>query len=81
MSVIQAEEKKRADKILTEKEKRVDEIQMAKVKADKELAIKQMELNAQPQASCSAAVDPPPLPAIEMLSPRSYQPSQMKKMN
>ena len=36
-----------------------DEIQMAKVEADKELAIKQMELNAQDQASSSPAVDPP----------------------
>ena len=50
----------RADKIQAEKEKRADEIQMTKVEADKELAIKQMELNGQAQVSSSAAVDPPP---------------------
>ena len=59
MAELQAEEKKRADEIQAEKEKMADEIQMAKVETDKELAIKHMELNAQAQASSSAAVDPP----------------------
>ena len=56
MAKLQAEEKKRADEIQAEKEKSADKIQMAKVEADKEL-IKQMELNAQAQASSSAAVE------------------------
>ena len=60
MAELQAVEKKRADDIQAEKEKRADEIQMVKVEADKELAIKHMEPNAQAQASSSAAVDPPP---------------------
>ena len=58
MAEIQAEAD--AQRIQAEKAKRADEIQLAKVESDKELAIKQMELNAQAQASRSAAVDPPP---------------------
>ena len=55
---IHTEKEKKADviqmaKIQTEaqKRKRADEIQMAKVEVDKEPGIKQMELNAQTQAS------------------------------
>ena len=49
MAEIQAEEKKKADKI---------QILMAKIEAHTKL--KKMELKAQPQASTSATVDPPP---------------------
>ena len=51
MAKLQAEDKKRADKI---------KIQMAKIEADKELTLKGMELKAQDQASTSAAAAPPP---------------------
>ena len=51
MAKLQAEDKKRAEKI---------KIQMAKIEADKELTLKEMELKAQDQASTSAAAAPPP---------------------
>ena len=50
------------------------ETQYVKVEADKKLAIKQMELNAQAQAII-AVLQLIKLPAIDMLSPRSYAPS------
>ena len=67
-----------------EKKKRADEIQMAlidadrardqaKIEADKELALKEMELKAQAQASTNATVDPPP--RIRDAKSQSYQPS------
>ena len=45
----EAEEKKRADELQAEEKRRADEIkvQMAKIEADKELALKEMELRAQ----------------------------------
>ena len=73
MAELQAEEKKRADKIQAdiqaakieaeaEEKKRADEIkiQMAKIEADKELTLKEIELKAQDQAGTSAAAAPPP---------------------
>ena len=61
----EAEEKKRADELQAEEKRRADEIkvQMAKIEADKELALKEMELQAQQaqvQASTSSATTPPP---------------------
>ena len=72
-----AEEKKRADEIRmveiqreAEEKKRADEIQMTQtetakdqaiIEAEKEIALKEMELKAQAQASSSAAVNPPSL--------------------
>ena len=47
----EAEEKRRADEI---------QIQMAKIEAYKEIALKELEVQAQAQASTSARVDPPP---------------------
>ena len=62
-----AEEKRRADEIRMEKikaeaqeKKRTDAIQMAKREANKELALKEMELKAKDQASTSAAAAPSP---------------------
>ena len=64
-----AEEKKRADKLKAEKEKSADEIRIAQVEAakeqtkiDKELKIKEMEIQAQQaQATTSSAtITPPP---------------------
>ena len=59
----EAEERKRADQ--AEEKRRADEIkvQMAKIEADKELALKEMELQAQQaqvQATTSSATTPPP---------------------
>ena len=61
----EAEEKKRADELQAEEKRRADEIkvQMAKIEADKELALKEMELQAQQaqvQATTSSATTPPP---------------------
>ena len=58
----EAEEKKRADKLQAEEKRRADEIkvQMAQIEADKELALKEMELQAQVQATTSSATNPPP---------------------
>ena len=65
MAELQAEEKKRADELQAEEKRRADEIkvQMAKIEADKELALKEMELQAQQaqvQATTSSATTPPP---------------------
>ena len=60
MAKLQAEDKKRADKI---------KIHMAKIEDDKELILKEMELKAQDQASTSAAVAPPP-PHRDAKSPK-----------
>ena len=72
MAEIQAEadEKKRADEMqIAQIEAAKDQ---AKIQFEKELAQKECkELKAQDQASISATVHPPP--AIETLSPRSYQ--------
>ena len=55
MAELQAEDKKRADELQAEREKRADEIrfaqidaakEQAKIEADKELALKELELNA-----------------------------------
>ena len=61
----EAEEKKRADELQAEEKRRADEIkvQMAKIEADKELALKEMELQAQQaqvQATTSSATIIPP---------------------
>ena len=61
----EAEEKKRTDELQAEEKRRADEIkvQMAKIEADKELALKEMELQAQQaqvQATTSSATTPPP---------------------
>ena len=61
----EAEEKKIADELQAEEKRRADEIkvQMAKIEADKELALKEMELQArqaQVQATTSSATTPPP---------------------
>ena len=48
-------------------------LDVAKIEADKELALKNMQLKAQAQASTSAAVDPPP--RNRDAKSRSYQPS------
>ena len=59
--MLQAEDKKMADEIEAEEKKRADEIRMAQIKADKEPALKEVELNAQQdQASTSLAAAPPP---------------------
>ena len=65
MAELQAEDKKRADELQAEREKKADEIkvQMAKIEADKELALKEMELQArqaQAQVTASSATTPPP---------------------
>ena len=67
---LQAEEKKRADELQAEEKKRADEIrfaqieaakEQAKIEAEKELALKELELKAQQsQAGASLAVTPPP---------------------
>ena len=62
MTVLQAEDKKRADELQAGRERRADEIkvQMAKIEAEKELTLKEMELKAQDQASASSATTQPP---------------------
>ena len=67
---LQAEEKKRADELQAEEKKRADEIrfaqieaakEQAKIEAEKELALKELELKAQQsQAGASLAATPPP---------------------
>ena len=60
---LQAEEKKRADELQAEEKKRADEIRFAQIKAEKELKIKEMELQAQQaqaQVTASSATTPPP---------------------
>ena len=57
---LQAEEKKRADELQAEEKKRADEIRFAQIKAEKELKIKEMELQAQAQVTASSATTPPP---------------------
>ena len=47
MAELQAEDKKRADELQAEREKRADEIHIVHIEADKELKIKEMELQAQ----------------------------------
>ena len=72
MAELQAGDKKSPDKIqadaqaekiqaAAEEKRRTDEIkiQMAMIESDKELALKEMELKAQDQASTSAAAAPP----------------------
>ena len=71
MAELQAEDKKRADELQAEREKRADEIrfaqieaakEQAKIEADKELALKELELNAK-QNQASASLAPTPLQA------------------
>ena len=67
---LQAEEKKRVDELQAEEKKRADEIrfaqieaakEQAKIEAEKELALKELELKAQQsQAGASLAATPPP---------------------
>ena len=60
---LQVEEKKRADELQAEEKKRADEIRFAQIKAEKELKIKEMELQAQQaqaQVTASSATTPPP---------------------
>ena len=59
----EAEEKKRADELQAEEKKRADEIRFAQIKTEKELKIKEMELQdqqAQAQVTASSATTPPP---------------------
>ena len=69
MAALQAEDKKRADELQAEIEKRADKIRFAqiqaakeqtKIEADKELALKELELKApQNQTTTSSATIPP----------------------
>ena len=86
---LQAEEKKRADELQAEEKKRADEIrfaqieaakEQAKIEAEKELALKELDLKAQQsQAGASLAATPPP--RNKDASPRSYHLLQMRRMN
>ena len=60
MAELQAEEKMGADEL--DDRRRADEIkvQVTKIEAEKELALREMELKAQDQASGSSATTPPP---------------------
>ena len=79
---LQAEEKKRADELQAEEKKRADEIRFAQIKAEKELKIKEMELQAQQaQAEVTASSATTPTLVIKMPSPRSYHLLLMRRTN
>ena len=89
MAELQAEDKKRADELQAEREKRADEIRFAqidavkeqtKIEAEKELALKELELKAQQNQAVPALQLLQPL-VIKMLSPRSYHPLLIRRMN
>ena len=70
---LQAEEKKRTDEV---------KIQMGQIAVDKELKIKEMELQAQQaQTTTSSALQSLQPHVIKMPSPLSYHPLQTRRMN
>ena len=77
----EAEERKRADE--SEEKKRADEIkiQLAKIQADKELALKEMELQEQANLKLLPVLQQLHPLVIKMPSPRSYHLLLMRRTN